>query len=193
MTISEDSQIEILSASRSGDLEELKTLVEALTDPKDLLEVSNEYSKASPLHYASANGHEECVEYLLEYVSKYASTNSNEDLLKEFVEKKNDSGNTALHWAALNGELAVVKLLIEKGNASPFVKNDSGHDPYYEAESNGQEDVVDYFLDRFDLGEQLEDEEEKEESNQDKTEHAEESSNSSEPLQSSSGGEQTAK
>lgn len=55
--LSEDLQIDIFAAARAGDLDDLKQLVDDL-NPLDLLKIVNEYTKATPLHYAAANGHE---------------------------------------------------------------------------------------------------------------------------------------
>ena len=46
---------------------------------------------------ASANGHKEIVELLLKSVD--------DDFRKTLVKAQNVSGNTPLHWAALNGLL----------------------------------------------------------------------------------------
>ena len=52
----------------------------------------------------------EIVKYILEQFSTL------DDKKKaELVNTKNNEGNTPLHWAALNGHLEVVKLLVENG------------------------------------------------------------------------------
>jgi ankyrin repeat protein len=61
----------------------------------------------------------------------------------------NDAGNTALHWAALNGHLASVKALIAAG-ADVTIFNKAGHDAVFEAEINDKKDVVDWLLGHVD-------------------------------------------
>lgn len=58
---------------------------------------------------------------------------------------QNASGNTPLHWAALNGHLPAVKLLIEAG-ADPTVMNKAGKDAVYEAEANEKNEVAAWLL-----------------------------------------------
>jgi ankyrin repeat protein len=58
---------------------------------------------------------------------------------------QNKSGNTALHWAALNGHLESVKHLLEYG-ADPTITNQRGHDAVYEAELNDKKEVVEWVL-----------------------------------------------
>ena len=58
---------------------------------------------------------------------------------------QNASGNTPLHWAALNGHLPTVKLLIEAG-ADPSVMNRAGKDAVYEAEVNEKNEVAAWLL-----------------------------------------------
>lgn len=50
-----------------------------------------------------------------------------------FVNHPNHSGNTPLHWAALNTHLECVKALVEAG-ADVAIKNDAGHDAVFLAE-----------------------------------------------------------
>lgn len=50
-----------------------------------------------------------------------------------FVNHRNHSGNTPLHWAALNTHLECVKGLVEAG-ADVALKNDAGHDAMFLAE-----------------------------------------------------------
>lgn len=58
---------------------------------------------------------------------------------------QNASGNTPLHWAALNGNLECVKILIENG-ADPTIQNQKGHDAVFEAELTDKTEVVDWVL-----------------------------------------------
>lgn len=57
----------------------------------------------------------------------------------------NHQGNTPLHWAALNGHLEVVKILVEN-KADIKALNIVGRSALYEASDNEKESVVDYLL-----------------------------------------------
>ncbi|KAK6517010.1 hypothetical protein TWF506_006889 [Arthrobotrys conoides] len=57
----------------------------------------------------------------------------------------NESGNTPLHWACLNGHIEAVKVLVKAG-ADPGVLNAAGHDCVYEAEVNDKSNVVEWVL-----------------------------------------------
>ncbi len=67
------------------------------------------------------------------------------DLRVSIINLKNRSGNTSLHWAALNGHLEAVKILVAAG-ADPSMTNHTGHDAVYEAEINSNEAVVEWLL-----------------------------------------------
>ena len=58
---------------------------------------------------------------------------------------QNKAGNTALHWAALNGHLESVKVLLEEGS-DPTITNQKRHDAVYEAELNDKKEVVEWVL-----------------------------------------------
>jgi len=62
-----------------------------------------------------------------------------------FLDTTNEYENTALHWAALNGHLPVVKALVEAG-ASVALANDKNYVPLDLAGFSEKFDVVDYFL-----------------------------------------------
>lgn len=43
------------------------------------------------------------------------------------INAQNKAGNTALHWAALNGHLESVKVLLDQGAGKPFSKTEHGN------------------------------------------------------------------
>lgn len=76
--------------------------------------------------------------------------------LSQLVNFANDSKNTPLHWAIVNGHLEVVKQLCDRG-ADPFLKNEAGHDAFYEAELNEKEKIIDYLLIKYPIEPSTED------------------------------------
>ena len=79
---------------------------------------------------------------LLDTLSKLSPQNP---AMLAILNTQNKSGNTALHWAALNGHLECVKKLLEYG-ADPTITNQKGHDAVYEAELNDKKEVVEWVL-----------------------------------------------
>ena len=61
------------------------------------------------------------------------------------VNLSNNSGNTPLHWAALNGHLEAVKLLVSAG-ADTTKTNLAEHDAITEAERSGNVEVAEWLL-----------------------------------------------
>lgn len=119
---------------------------------------------------AAANNHVEVVEYILsleppplstpvahpEVSSSNITTTSNitsdgttitvpSPYLHTLLNFPNESGNTPLHWACLNGHIQAVKALVTAG-ADPGVLNAAGHDCVYEAEVNDKSNVVEWVL-----------------------------------------------
>lgn len=150
MSISNEEIDDLLYCSRIGDVEAFKGFFKLCENESQsvLVKIVDPESGNSALHMASANGHEELVGYLVDLLH-------GSDEKKKYVDFQNSNGSTALHWAALNGHLEVVKVLCEKGQADPFVKNNSKHDAFYEADNNEKESVIDYLLEKysFNIGE----------------------------------------
>ncbi|KAL5356638.1 ankyrin repeat-containing domain protein [Aspergillus floccosus] len=84
------------------------------------------------LHFPAANGNLEILSHLLA-VLKNASAQLSQEQIAAVVNHRNHSGNTPLHWAALNTHLECVKALVEAG-ADIVVKNDAGLDAVFLAE-----------------------------------------------------------
>ena len=78
-------------------------------------------------------------------IIKLLFSTSTEKPAPAFLDATNEAGNTPLHWAALNGHLESVKLLIQAG-ADVTIVNRVGHDAVYEAEINDKNEVVDWLL-----------------------------------------------
>lgn len=62
-----------------------------------------------------------------------------------FVNRRNAASNTPLHWAALNGHVSAVKVLVGAG-ADMWVRNSAGNLAVFEAENAGKDEVVAYLL-----------------------------------------------
>lgn len=78
-------------------------------------------------------------------IIKLLFSTSTEKPAPAFLDATNEAGNTPLHWAALNGHLESVKILIQAG-ADVTIVNRIGHDAVYEAEINDKNEVVDWLL-----------------------------------------------
>ncbi|QLG70724.1 hypothetical protein HG535_0A06660 [Zygotorulaspora mrakii] len=146
--LDQEDQDAIILDARAGDLESLKEIFSTLIHPSLITSCECTTSRSSPLHMAAGNGHLEVVRYLLESVKSNAKDAS---ALKCFVNKKNETGNTALHWASLNDKLEVVELLCNEYEADPFIRNSFGHDAIFEAENAGNEAIENFYLKKYDV------------------------------------------
>ncbi|PYH48846.1 ankyrin [Aspergillus saccharolyticus JOP 1030-1] len=141
VTLPAETIDDLIYDARSGDLDALK---------EDLAACSSQYpgisqgaivaaaidaapeaeggSGSSLLHFPAANGNTEILTYLLTLLAA-----EDEATRRRIVNHRNHSGNTPLHWAALNTHLECVKALVEAG-ADSSVKNEAGLDPVFLAE-----------------------------------------------------------
>lgn len=90
------------------------------------------------------------LKYLASLVADPATPPS---LRSAILNLQNRSGNTALHWAALNGHLEAVKILVASG-ANSSVRNKAGFDAVFEAEINSKGAVVEWLLKEGNLDEE---------------------------------------
>ena len=112
---------EFIEAARYDEIDDLQLMYGharlcELIDFRNLVDCE---SQTSPLMYASANGCIDAVKFLIESVGVS-------------VTHANANGNTALHWAALNGHTEVVDILIAH-KADVFAKNIFGKTAFDEA------------------------------------------------------------
>jgi hypothetical protein len=144
---------DLIYFARTSDLPALKTAIQQACEkhtspPSTILATAIDIdedglgSQSCLLHWPSANGNLEVVEYLLSLLLPPEQNGTNaasaDKSAPSLVNHKNISGNTPLHWAALNGHLLCVKALVAAG-ADASITNEAGHDAVYEAECSGKE------------------------------------------------------
>ncbi|KAK3685210.1 ankyrin repeat-containing domain protein [Podospora appendiculata] len=145
LKLSEDEIDDLLYFSRTGDKDELTTMLSSLAErekvsPAEILAGAKDEGKSTCLHMATGNGHAEIVSLILSHLASRPKEES-----KAFLDTPNEFGNTGMHWAALGGHLEVVKLLVQAG-AAPALANDKNYVPLDLASFGEKFDVVDYFL-----------------------------------------------
>lgn len=86
-----------------------------------------------------------CAVIVTDIVKLLSQPSPQNPTMLALMNAQNTAGNTPLHWAALNGHLECVKVLLDNG-ADPTITNKAGHDPVYEAELNDKKDVVEWVL-----------------------------------------------
>ncbi|KAM0723866.1 hypothetical protein Q7P37_000856 [Cladosporium fusiforme] len=132
---------DVLYFTRVNEVEDLKTTIAELAqkyqcEPKDVVEAAvDPESGNGTLHYCAANGLTDLYPILTSYSTS----------LPAYLDRPNAQGSTPLHWAALNGHLAIVKQLVSAG-ADMWAKNEAGHLAMFEAERADKGDVVQFLL-----------------------------------------------
>ncbi|MCJ1377790.1 hypothetical protein MMC17_000886 [Xylographa soralifera] len=161
VVLSPDTIDDILYFARTNSVSDLSDLlfstatVSKTTPSTILLKVRDPNTYNGPLHMAAANGHTETIHLLLSHdlpvlsddklVAQSNHASSSVPAPGSLISARNLAGNTALHYACLNGHLEAAKLLLAAG-ADPTVVNNAGHDAIYEAEANGKEEVSRWVL-----------------------------------------------
>ncbi|GBF62676.1 ankyrin repeat protein [Trichophyton mentagrophytes] len=136
---------DLIYDARAGDLESLKADITKFSQdyncsPADIIKAAIDTEDESEggtgsclLHWPAANGNAEILNYLLSLLKTENGAQDPSNL--QFINHKNHSGNTPLHWAALNTHLECVKALVEAG-ADIILKNNAGHDAVFVAEQS---------------------------------------------------------
>ncbi|RSL96842.1 hypothetical protein CDV31_013308 [Fusarium ambrosium] len=117
-----------LAACGSGKLPVVQRL-QALAVTTDLKDLNGN----SPLHLATASGHEDIALWILQKAANKADVN---------IRDKNIAGQTPLSYAALNGHETVVKLLLATEGVEADSKATDGRTPLSYAAANGHDTIV---------------------------------------------------
>ena len=150
-----DEVDDLLYFTRVNELQDLQDTLSELAQKYDypvkdiVMNAVDPKSRNTLLHYSSANGLDGLLKSILSLVSVPSETNeavSADSAVIAWVNTANAEGNTALHWAALNGHVEVVKTLIDAG-VDIWVKNANGDMALFEAERAERTAVVQTLLD----------------------------------------------
>jgi ankyrin repeat protein len=121
-----DGLTPLMNAAENGSVATMKLLVEHANDPTYINLMSN--TGFSPLIIASAHGHVDAVEYLVDAGAD--------------VDAAHDNKVTALMYAAASGHVDAMKNLIEKGKASLDIKHTNGGTALLEAATGGMYEAM---------------------------------------------------
>ncbi|NJR31229.1 ankyrin repeat domain-containing protein [bacterium] len=161
-SLSADELDDLIYHARTGDLVALRSTISNLSalhssTPSQIINTAIDSEPEEPssgsgcclLHWPAANGNQEVLKYLLSLLDINADeAEGAAGALTSLVDHKNNSGNTPLHWAAVNAHLSCVQALIAAG-ADPAVTNSAGHDALYEADcssKDGGQEVAQWIL-----------------------------------------------
>ncbi|KAI0291265.1 hypothetical protein BC826DRAFT_1023268 [Russula brevipes] len=144
-TPSPDDTEDLLLSCRHGDLDDVKSFIVRFgTAP---VGAAHDENGNTVLHMASANGHTELLlDVLLPIVPP------------SLLSAQNRAGSTALHWAALNSQLAAARALVEFPGGPGIdlidVRNAAGRSPLGEAEAAGWDEGAKWMAEvmRLDVG-----------------------------------------
>ena len=120
------SNLAILEAAETGDLEKVKSLIESGAD----VNIKNN-GGWSPLYMAAAGGHLDVVKLL---IAKGANVNTS-----------NNFGWTPLHATVISGHQGIVELLLAKG-ANVNAKRIGGWTVLHQAVAGGNRDIVELLI-----------------------------------------------
>ncbi|MES2603360.1 MAG: ankyrin repeat domain-containing protein [Pseudomonadota bacterium] len=132
-----NSEPPLMAAARAGSLDSVKMLLKAGADPN----ATEPLDRQTALMWAVAEGHVDIAKALLEAGAKP----NMQARVSELIERKNadfpSGGFAALHWAARNGDEAMISLLLEH-NADINVRNGDSSTPMMLAIVNDRFDTA---------------------------------------------------
>lgn len=155
---------DLIYFTRANEAEDLKSTLSSLAQKHNCTEGDIINATIDPdsgntlLHYSSANGLLDLLKLFLDnlrtQLQPLPTTESSDDW-KDFnpvvaspehlINRQNGQGNTPLQWAAYNGHVDAVKVLVAAG-ANMWIKNAAGHLAMFEAERAERTEVVGFLL-----------------------------------------------
>ena len=125
----DDPVEDFIWAARTGDLSALKESLLKVSD----VNAQDPETGSTALHMACANGHSDCVEFLLQC----------ENIKPNLTNK---SGSTPLHWAVQNGQVNTCKLLCARSDIDVLYRNALGKGSTTLAIEKGDTEIIQVLL-----------------------------------------------
>ncbi|KAL8090974.1 hypothetical protein AgCh_040157 [Apium graveolens] len=134
--------------SKKGITENIQFILREFSNKNLLDKLDNQ--KQTALHLAAHHGHTQVAEALLDAASRnLPSSSANDDThdiitpFQAYIRQANvPNQNTALHLAVLNGDVAIVKLLVKADPNDCHIPNNEGKTPVYIAAEKGCKEIV---------------------------------------------------
>nr|XP_017233149.1 PREDICTED: uncharacterized protein LOC108207200 [Daucus carota subsp. sativus] len=128
--------------SMKGEIENVRFIVSEFANKSLLGKLDR--SKQTALHLAAQHGHTQVVEALIDAARLLPNDAHNQvTFLQDFIRQADvQNGNTTLHLAVVNDNVAIVKLLVEADSNDSHVRNHEGKTPIYIAAENGYKNIV---------------------------------------------------
>ena len=97
---------------KTNNYDEIKNLLNQKSPPIKIWEYkTKEKDDSTILHFSILQDHSKIIKIIFNYINLFLS----KEHLKNFINKKNKSGVTALHLASFKGNIKIIKLLISNG------------------------------------------------------------------------------
>ncbi|XP_063942609.1 uncharacterized protein LOC108208771 isoform X2 [Daucus carota subsp. sativus] len=143
--VDEDGETILHIASRNGNTERVRFILREFANKNLLVKLS--HYKHTALHMAIYEGHTEVAEILIDAARHLPPPADDNDKsvtsFQAFLRQGDKDMDTALHAAVMEGNVSIVKLLVEADPSDTHIQNNDGKTPMYIAVEKGLNDIAD--------------------------------------------------
>ena len=105
--------------------------------------VNSENQNSTVLHLSVYKKNLTIIDQIINYCKK--KLNDEKEKLEDFINKKNEQGVTALHYASFRGNIQIIKLLVENGAKIDITTNRGLNVIHYAAQGNRSSSLMYFF------------------------------------------------